>query len=749
MGRERSSSALNPRESRTAAALFERLFPADEGGPGASEIGVLDYVHRSLSGAYRDDAEGYRQGLTALERASEEAHGASFADCRAGEQDALISALEGGELRGLEAPEARAFFALLRAHLQEGLFADPVHGGNRDKLGWRFLGHPGVWFENSAEESLSDEPATKGGETRSLADLGRDAPGPAGTPVYEAWRGATPPSDSADVVLVGVGAVGAFVAPILAGAGLRVVGLEAGPWRRTGEYVPDELTSAFYCRGDMGPKFLAETPRWRRNEGEPTREATFSLGRMMNGVGGSVVHWGGALRRCHPHHFRYLTHVRERFGEKALPEGHTLADWPVSYEDLEPYYAAVERAVGVAGDADTNPFIPRSGPYPMPPLRGSRTSERFEKAAREMGLHPYPTPVAVNSTPYNGHQATSYGGWMAGFGPFRDDRWTPGLVPVPEALATGNFDLRTGCRVVRVLTSAEGRASGVEYVDADGASRVQEARNVILCGYTFENVRLLLLSGDGRHGDGLGNNAGQVGRHFMTKMWADVYGHFPDTIFNRHAGPSAQMWGLDDYLSAEFDSAAHGFVGGATPNVENQQLPIQISREGLPPDVQSWGQEYKDHLKEWQHVCPIRIQPESLSYASDFLDLDPHHRDASGMPVVRITCDLRENERRLAEFMEGKSEEILREMGAAKTWRGPRFRGVCSSHDLGGARMGEDPASSVVDPDLRVHDTPGLYVFGGAVFPTCPGVNPTLTMWALCCRAAERMVARLEAGEER
>ena len=125
------------------------------------------------------------------------------------------------------------------------------------------------------------------------------------------------------MVLVGVGAAGAMAAAILARAGLRVVGLEAGPWRTKRDFVPDELGSAYYCRGGMGPKFLSETPRWRRNANEPAREATFSLGRMMNGVGGSVIHWGAALRRCHPHHFNYLTYVRERWGEQVLPEGHT------------------------------------------------------------------------------------------------------------------------------------------------------------------------------------------------------------------------------------------------------------------------------------------------------------------------------------------------------------------------------------------------------------------------------------------
>ncbi|MDP8947839.1 MAG: GMC family oxidoreductase, partial [Actinomycetota bacterium] len=351
--------------------------------------------------------------------------------------------------------------------------------------------------------------------------------------------------------------------------------------------------------------------------------------------------------------------------------------------------------------------------------------------------------------PYNGYPATTYCAWSGGFGPFNDERWHPGLTSVPQALATGNLHLRTHCRVVRIITDPDGHASGVEYVDASGNVHVQEARTVILCGYTFENVRLMFLSADHKHRRGLGNSGDQLGKHFMTKMWADVYGYFPDVVFNKHTGPAAQMWSLDDFVAADFDSVAHGFVGGATPNIENQQLPIQISREGLPPDVPRWGKGYKDHLRGWQHVCAIRLQPESLSYRTDFLDLDPRHRDRSGLglPLVRITCDLRENERRLAEWMETRAEEILSTMGATKTWRGPRFRGVCSSHDLGGCRMGEDPASSVVGPDLRVHDTPGLYVFGGAVFPTCPGVNPTLTMWALCYRAAEQLVERLRRGE--
>lgn len=760
---EDASSALltlNPHEARTAAALFERIFPADENGPGAKEIGAVAYLDRALTGAYRDQVEYYSLGLKALDRAAKGRFGTSLADCRPDDQDALISDLERGTLPNFRVPDQRAFFWTLREHAREGLFSDPAHGGNRDKLGWKFLGHPGVWLEHSAQENLASDPVTKNGEIRSLRDAGFSLGGdatelatePAPVPGYDPQKGAEPPSGPADVVLVGVGAVGALVAPILANAGLKVVGLEAGPYRTKRDFVPDELSSSYYARGAMGSKFLSETPRWRLKEGAPTRDATFTLGRMMNGVGGSVIHWGGALRRCHPHHFGYLTYVRENFGEQVLPEGHTLADWPFAYEDIEPYYTIVEYLAGVAGDGDANPFVPRSKPYPMPPMRPFRTGEVFRKATEAMGLHPYPTPVAANSVPYNGLPANTYTPWSgAGFGPFCDDRWYPALTSVPEALATGNFDLKTHCRVVRVLADGGGRATGVEYVDAAGEVRVQEARTVILCGYTFENVRIMFLSKDGRHPCGLGNGRGQLGKHFMTKMWADVFGFFPDTVFNGHTGPAAQMWSLDDFIAADFDAPAHGFVGGATPNVENQRLPLGVTREALPPDVPAWGKGYKDHVRTWQNWAAVRIQPDTLPYESNFLDLDPRHRDRSGLglPLVRITYDMQDNEHRLSDFMEGKAEEILREMGATKTWRGSRFGGVLSSHDLGGCRMGEDPETSVVNPGLEVHDTPGLYVFGGAVFPTCQGVNPTLTMWALCYRAAEKLVERLRNTGER
>jgi gluconate 2-dehydrogenase alpha chain len=234
----------------------------------------------------------------------------------------------------------------------------------------------------------------------------------------------------------------------------------------------------------------------------------------------------------------------------------------------------------------------------------------------------------------------------------------------------------------------------------------------------------------------------------MTKQFAHVDGYVPDKVFNRHTGPASQAVVVDDYLAEQFDPvSAAGFVGGATLGAESQFLPLQIAFESLPDDVPCWGAAYRRHVLSWQHLGVVRIQPDALPYAHHTIDLDPVHRDRSslGMPVVRLTYDLMPNELRQADYFERKSAEILEAMGAVKTWAGPRFTGVCSSHDLGGCRMSDDPAAGVVDRELQVHDTPGLYVFSGAVFPTCPGINPTLTLWALTSFAAGRLVERLSA----
>ena len=348
------------------------------------------------------------------------------------------------------------------------------------------------------------------------------------SPGYDPQRAAVEPPGPADVIIVGMGAVGGFVSALLADAGLRVVGFEAGDWRHRDDYHPDELGAAYYCRGDMGPKFLAEAPRWRRNEGEPTRPITFSLGRMMNGVGGSIVHWGGALRRMHPHHFAFRSHIAERTGARTCcpsaarsrtgrcttPTSSPTTNWP----SASPGWPAT----GTPTRSCRAPPTTRCRRCARP-ARASCSAA----AARELGLHPYPTPVCVNSVPYNGLPATRYHPWSAAFGSFHDDRWNPGLTSVPQALASGRLDLRTHCRVLRLLTDRDGacRRGGVP-----GPAR----RGAYIPGPHRHRRRLHVR--DGSVADALGRrrlrtgSAGppdSSGRHFMFKQWGDVYGHLP------------------------------------------------------------------------------------------------------------------------------------------------------------------------------------------------------------------------------
>jgi len=745
-----ASPIFTARQQATARALFATLFPADELQPGALEIGVPDYVERLLTGYGQDLQEQYQRGLDSLEEAAQSLSGRSFASGSPGERQELVRRLEAGRLRVGPARSQREFMELAIAHMQEGLFADPVHGGNRDKQGWKFLRHPGVWLENSRAEMMSEVPEDKGGRYQSLADLEdfvRDRPdGAAAVPAeFDPDRGFEPPQGDADVVLIGLGAMNSVIVPQLTAAGLRVAALEAGPYRSRQDYKPDELRQSYYGRAHLGPKFNQETPRWRLNAHAPTRPCSFSLGRMLNGVGGSVFHYGGWMRRFHAHHFRARSHVQEQGWEHLLPAESTLVDWPVTYEDLEPFYTALEWEIGISGVSDQPP-VARSRELPMPPLPPYHMGEVFRRATAEMGLHPYPVPVGVNSRPYRGRPASRNSSWTCGFGTFDDSMWHPAAECVPQALATGNLDLKTQCRVVEILTDRQGHTCGVRYLDANGDPQVQPGRCVILGAYVWESLRLMFLSGDASHPGGLGNSHGQLGRNLMTKMFGQVLAQFPGKYFNRHCANASQSMIVEDFLYPDFPAHAHGFLGGATISAEHQFLPLSISREALPPHVPRWGTEYQEHLQTWQQWGVLRIQPDTLPYTHNFVDLDPHHRDRSGwgMPVVRITYDIGENEHRMSAWMEDKCEEILQAMGGRTPWRGPRFTGVGSCHDLGGIRMGLDPQSSVVDSNLEVHDTRGLFVFGGGVYPSCPGINPTLTMMALCRRACTDLIGRLQ-----
>ncbi|PZQ47583.1 MAG: hypothetical protein DI556_17210 [Rhodovulum sulfidophilum] len=744
-----AASPLSPAESRTLDALFDRIFPpGTDGTPGAVGIGAADYARGALAGPYAAHLPEYRAVLAALDAAA----GGDYAAASEARRDAILAAFEADTLPGLPANPDHSAFDLVWRHLREGLFCDPAHGGNRDAAGWKLIGFPGAQFGYAAEEQAAGRPVTRA--PRPMAALERDARLPEAPETTEA----SGPVAAPDVLIIGGGAVGAFMAHRLVAAGKTVVILEAGSARTGREHAMDELSATAFRNLGGAEKFNAEVPTWRLRPGEPARRAVMSQG-LETALGGNSVAWGAVAMRFYEEDFRVRSATVAKYGADGIPADSTLADWPMAYADLEPYYDEAESLLGVSGHAGGraaldgverrrgNPFeAPRSRPYAMPALRTSGLGEMFATAARGLGYHPFPLPAAILTAPFEGRHACTYCSFCSRFGCHVDAKASAQNTVLPKALGTGRLTILTGARVTGIVTE-DGAAVGAAFVTRDGARHVQRGGTVVVATYAFENVRLLLLSRDAAHPDGLGNNRGQVGRHYLTRQQPSVHAVF-DAPVNRFIGPTAQAMAIADLSCDHFDHKGLGFIRGGRIAAFNQYLPIEASA-ALPPDVPRYGAAWRDFfVHAYARTSMLFIDPEILPSENNRLDLDPEVRDADGRPVIRITFDVGENEKRMTPWVQDRAEEIARAMGAKRIWRRPVLTGPISTHDTGGTRMGDDPASSVTDGFGRVHDTARLVVIGGSSFVSLPPVNPALTILALALRAADAILADQAAATE-
>lgn len=555
-----------------------------------------------------------------------------------------------------------------------------------------------------------------------------------------------------DVVVVGLGAAGGLSATLLAEAGLSVVGLEAGPRHSASEFAPDEISHE--SRNVLGDaKVNHEIPTVRTSPGERAVPAARTRGLlMMNGVDGSKVHSTNVSWRLSPWNFTTLTAVRQRYGDSAVPSGSTLADWPLGYGELAPYYDTVEARYGISGQAGNidgrpvpggNPHEgPRGGPYPLPPLRETGYSRMMRDAARGLGWSPFPTPASIRSQPYAGRGACTYCGSCTWNGCRAGAKAVPTLHGLADAERSGALAVRTGARVTRILADASQAACGVEFVQGAAAYR-QPARAVVLATYTYENVRLLLLSASPAFPRGLANNAGNVGRHFMTHSFPMTLGVFPGRDLRRWGGTAAQAAAVAEFDADNIDHSALGFIGGSVLMTPAEHKAI-FTALWTPPSVPRWGSAWKRWLHDNAHsIGWVWTLPDVLPYEQNVLDLDPVARDRDGVPRIRCTYRYFDNEVRQTRFLLDRAAEWLTAAGAAETWHLPEGPAPVSTHAYGGTRMGSDPATSVVDRWGEAHEVPGLVVLGASTFPTSGGVNPTETVEALAVRSTQRLISRL------
>jgi gluconate 2-dehydrogenase alpha chain len=500
----------------------------------------------------------------------------------------------------------------------------------------------------------------------------------------------------------------------------------------------------------------AENLEWVRHEPTTSRRGSGERSKVqyrtspLNVLGGALLHWTGQASRYMPGDFKLYTHeIASGNAERAKADlaGYDITDWPLSYEDLEPYYEKFEWEFGVSGEAGANPFAgPRNRGYPLPPLRHSARMELFAEACRKLGYHPYDTPAGINSAPYrppppfdtriDERPACVYCGHCNFYGCHVHAKAASLYVTIPVALQTGNFDLRTQAKVFRVETNGAGRATGVRYFDRDGREHQQRARVVILSAFVFEHVRLLLLSktSRGRFARGLANGSGYLGRNILAHGDVRAMGAFDDYIINGFIGPGSAAMRIDDFNGNNFDHSGLGFIRGGTIGTSGEGTPV-TRIDVLPPGVPGWGSAFKDYYtRYYTRTMDLNMQPETLPHKDNRVDLDPRARDRWGLPLPRVTFDFHENERRLQKFLAGVGERIMRATGANRVWSEEKGR---PNRWAGGTRMGAEPGSSVVNEYCQAHDVPNLFVVGSSVFPTMSGYPPTATVAALSYRTAD------------
>lgn len=553
-----------------------------------------------------------------------------------------------------------------------------------------------------------------------------------------------------NLVTVGVGFTGGIAAAECARAGLSVVGLERGP-----KLTPEDFNKYIYDEWRYGvnngllQELSKETVTFRNHDGMralPMRQ----LGSFLpgSGLGGSTLHWSGLVLRFSPYDFQIKSMTEERYGKNKLSADYTLQDWPLTYDELEPYYTRFEEVAGVAGESG-NPFGgKRSKPYPLPPHPKTPPVRLFEEAAIQRGCHPYMVPGCNASQAYTNPYGVQlnpcvYCGFCSKFPCAHNAKSTPLNTVLPAAEATGNYEIRCNANVVEILSSGN-RVTGVRYVDALTLEEfIQPADMVLLSSYTFNNAKLLMVSNIGTPYDPA-TGRGTLGKNYCYQLTPGVTAFFKDPM-NLYAGAGILGMGLDDYNHDNFDHNGLDFIhGGFIAMRQTGRSPIGFNT--VPPGTPSWGPEFKKaSLHNFLRTLSIGGQGASMPHKNNYLSLDETYKDAYGLPLLKLTYNFTDADRAMFDYLTDRMKEIAEAMGPESVVAKPNPKDYSlvpyqTTHNTGGTIMGNSPDNSVVNSYLQHWDRENLFVSGAGNFPHNGGCNPTATVGALAYRCAEGML---------
>jgi gluconate 2-dehydrogenase alpha chain len=573
---------------------------------------------------------------------------------------------------------------------------------------------------------------------------------------------------SVDVVIIGGGWSGLLMAKELgARTPLSVVVLERGGKPRTMAELAEGMDELdYYSRTRAQQDCSQETVTIRHSAGDnalPIRQLVSFL--PGTGIGGSGEHWGAAYPRLQHDMFELRSKTIERYGAKKIPQNSSVQDWGVTWADVEPYYARMEKLVGVCGKAGNingrmieggDPFEgSRSTDFPMSPGKRAYLCDLFEDAAKKLGYHPFPTSSAINTVTFKNSEgivrpACFYCGYCGFYGCMVGAKAHPSNTLLPIIHKQKTVTIRTGSTVRRILhdsSAKNGKVSGVTYIDAAGEEIFQPADLVFLSSWTFNNTRLLLLSGAGDAYDPA-SGKGNIGRNLTHQVQVSAQGFFAKPL-NRFMGGGTTGTRMSDFEGDVFDHSSLSFIrggsigglaGGAQPITAFGVVPSSVKRR--------WGSEWKKaSIEYYDRIAGAGFTGEHIAYKTNFMDLDPVYKDRFGDPLIRLTIDWNDNERNMVDFMIPKLVELTKAMGATEVVQPQRVGHYTTTryqttHVQGGTIMAGSPDQGVLNPYLQHWQYSNLFVLGASAFPQQGSANPTSTILALTQRTADAVVDR-------
>ncbi|AKF79973.1 glucose-methanol-choline oxidoreductase [Myxococcus fulvus 124B02] len=545
-----------------------------------------------------------------------------------------------------------------------------------------------------------------------------------------------------DVCIIGSGAGGAPMALELGRAGFKVVVLEKGPHYRPQDFVHDEILNS---RRNFFMPLPWEEPHLVRKGAQGKYERTTAAW-TANCVGGGTVHMSGFFYRLKPVDFR----LRTTLG--AVP-GSTLADWPISYEELAPFYDKAEAELGVSGQAVSHPFAePRSGPFPLPPLDVHPVASEIDKVCQAMGWHSIPTARGIISRPYKGRAPCAYCALCGSYGCEMGAKSGTNASLIPAAVATGNVQVRPGCMARTVEVDKKGRAKSVVYLDADGVAQEQPARVVVVSATAVESARLLLNSTSKRFTRGLANGNGLVGRNLIFSSFGESQATFrlskqaDKRPWLKEPAPFVNRSIQDFYLMPD---ARFGFrKGGTLGFMWTHPNPIHAA-SGLAGSGASavFGKELKDRMRAYRdsRVLLFEVYAEYLPTQGSYVSVEGDVKDKYGIPVAAITVERHPMDLAATRFLVERGEEVLLRLEPDSLER-KAVAGETTILQHGTCRFGDDPAEAVLNRNCRAHEVDNLYVVDGSFMPTGGSVPSTLTIAANSFRVASHLVRTLKQG---